>query len=102
MAERKHRHALISHFEKVAKENGVVLESINRHTAQWAADDLLESYSADDLKSAMAWLFKVNPNPTWNIYTRNVGELLKAKKSQEDDERFRAERRKQAKEWLNG
>jgi hypothetical protein len=100
MAERKNRFALISRFEKLCKINGYDRPTLNKHREQWAADDLLESWDDPQLYSAMEYYFKINGSPTWRGYCSNVDRLLQSIKAKEEDEKFRAQMRLKAREWL--
>ena len=100
MTDRKYRFALISKFEKMCRDNGLSVPTLNKHKEQWAADDLLESYDDPDLNSAMDYYFSINPRPTWKGYCNNVDRLLASMKAKKADEEFRADMRQKAREWL--
>jgi hypothetical protein len=101
MADRKDRFALLSKFEQNCKINNVPVPVINKYNEQWAADALLESFSFDQLKEAMNYYFSISPRPTWKGFANNVDRLLQSMKSKQQDEEFRAEMRRKAKEWLS-
>lgn len=101
MVERKERFALLSKFEQNCKLNNVSLPAINKYNEQWAADALLESFTFDQLKVAMEYYFKINNRPTWKGFANNADRLLQSMQARIDDEKFRAEMRRKAKEWLN-
>lgn len=101
MADRKERFAVLSRFEKHWKISGFPSLQINKYNEQWASDALLESFSLDDIYTAMAYYFEINPRPTWKGFANNVDRLLQSKAEKEEDLRLRAERRAMAKEWLN-
>ena len=73
---------------------------MNKYNEQWAADALLESFTFDQIDTAMQYYFSINPNPTWKGFANNVDRLLQSKAEKEEDQRLRAERRAMAKEWL--
>lgn len=101
MADKKNRFALISKFEQMCKLNGYQKPVLNKYKEQWAADDLLESWDDPDIYSAMEYYFQVNNSPSWKSFCNNVDRLLQSKAEKEEDDRLRAERRVQAKEWLS-
>ena len=101
MAERKDRYALIGTFEKMCKMNDTVHQPINKHSEQWTADALLESFDRDSLYKAMEYFFIVNKFPTWKAFANNADRLLQSLKAKQQDEEFRAEMRQKAKEWLS-
>jgi hypothetical protein len=101
MADRKSRFAVLSRYEKHCKISGLPQINMNKYNEQWAADALLESFSMEDIYGAMEYYFAINSNPTWKGFANNVDRLLQSKAAREEDDRLRAERRKQAKEWLS-
>ena len=100
MADRKLRYALISKFEDRLIMNGIPKPNMNRNKEQWTADALLESYDFDDIVSAMDYYCKVNERPNWTWFGYNVDKVMVAMEKKQQDEEFRAEMRKKAKEWL--
>ena len=100
MVERKERFALLSRYEKYCKLNNISMPPMNKYNEQWAADALLESFTFEQIDTAMQYYFSINPNPTWKGFANNVDRLLQSKAEKEEDQRLRAERRAMAKEWL--
>ena len=100
MSDRKNRFALINEFEKRLKMQGIASQPMNKYNEQWAADALLESFTFEQIDTAMQYYFSINPNPTWKGFANNVDRLLQSKAEKEEDQRLRAERRAMAKEWL--
>ena len=101
MADRKDRFAIISRFEKNCRGNNIPVPILNKYNEQWAADALLESFSYSDIVDSMDYYFSINHNPTWKGFANNIDRIIKAKIEREEDDRLRAERRRQAKEWLS-
>ena len=58
MAERKMRYAVLTYYEQYQKVG-------NKARYQWDADNLLESYSYEEIKSVIDYYFKVSRNPSW-------------------------------------
>lgn len=100
MAENKMRHALISKFEHYCKINDIQKPMINRVNEKWTADELLDSFSVEELHQSMEYYFKINRSPTWFGYSRNVDRLIQSMRLQEEDRKFREDMRKKAQEWL--
>lgn len=75
---------------------------MNKYNEQWASDALLESFDLHQLYDLMEYYFSINPKPTWKGFANNADRLLQSMIDKQEDDRLRAERRKQAKEWLNG
>ena len=101
MADRKDRFALISKFEQLCRLNNIKQVTLNKYNEQWAADALLESFTFDQLNQAMKYYFSINSRPTWKGFANNADRLLQSMQAKIEDEEFRAEMRKKAKEWLS-
>lgn len=102
MADRKERFAVLSRFEKLCKMNNIAVPIMNKYNEQWAADALIESFSTEQIYAIMEYYFKINPRPTWKGFANNADRILQSMLDKQEDDRLREERRKQAKEWLNG
>ncbi len=101
MVDRKERFAVLSRYEKYCKQNNINMPTMNKYNEQWAADALLESFTFDEIDTAMQYYFGISSNPTWKGFANNVDRLLQSKAEKEEDQRLRAERRAMAKEWLS-
>jgi len=101
MADRKNRFAILSKFEQYCKKNNIAQPQMNKYNEQWASDALLESFSYEEILDAMEYYFKINSRPTWKGFANNADRLLQSMRLKKEDEDFRAEMRKKAKEWLN-
>ena len=102
MADKKQRFAIISRFEKNARDKGVVLQPINKYSQQWAADAMIESYGYEECLDIVDYYFIVSASPDWSWLAYNSEKLIQSKTIEEEDKRLRAERRAKAKEWLLG
>jgi hypothetical protein len=102
MADRKDRMALISRYSKLHTARYEAKPSLNINVEQWAADALVESYSLHGCYDLLEYYFKVSQNPTWSFFTYNAENIRQAQRNKEKDDKDRAERRRMAKEWLNG
>jgi hypothetical protein len=101
LADRKHRFAVLSRYEKHCRANNIPSPNINKYNEQWAADALIESFEIEQIYDAMAYYFMINSSPTWKGFANNVDRLLQSKAAKEEDDRLRAERRIKAREWLS-
>lgn len=101
MADRKDRFAIISKFEQHCRKSNVAVPQINKYNEQWASDALLESFPYQDILDAMEYYFQINRRPTWKGFANNADRLLQSMRLKKEDEEFRAEMRRKAKEWLN-
>lgn len=101
MADRKDRFAIISKFEQHCRKSNVPVPQINKYNEQWASDALLESFPYQDILDAMEYYFQINRRPTWKGFANNADRLLQSMRLKKEDEEFRAEMRRKAKEWLN-
>lgn len=102
MADRKFRMALLSRYSKLYSEKYEAKPDVNINKEQWAADSLIESYGLPDCLDLLGYYFEVSSAPSWQYFAYNADKILEAKRSLEEDYKERAERRKLAKEWLNG
>lgn len=100
MADNKTRHALITKFEQLCREHGLPKPVINRVTEKWTADDILTSFSMEDINASMSYYFRISKSPTWGEYARKVDRLLQAAKAQQGDIEMRAAMREKNREWL--
>lgn len=102
MAERRDRMALLSRYSKLFTQRYGTKPDVNINKEQWAADALIESYSLPNCFDLLAYYFDVSSNPNWHYFAYNADKVVESKRALEEDKRERAERRKMAREWLNG
>lgn len=102
MAERKFRMALLSRYIKLHTLRYEAKPDVNINKEQWAADGLIESYGLPDCLDLLAYYFEVANTPNWQYFAYNADKIIESKKALEEDRKERVERRKMAKEWLNG
>lgn len=102
MPERKDRMALLSRYSKHHTQKYGTKPTLNLNVEQWASDALIESYGIQKCYDLLEYYFKVSENPSWNFFAYNAEKILQAIINKEQDDKERAERRKMAKEWLNG
>ncbi len=101
MPQRKDRMALLSRYSKLhfAKYGSRPDHNINKE--QWAADNLVESYTLQGCYDLLDYYFDAAQSPSWKHFANYADAILTAKNQVEQDKLERAERRKLAKEWLN-
>lgn len=102
MAERKDRMALLSRYSKHHTAKYEQKPSLNLNVEQWASDALIESYGISKCYDLLEYYFSVAQSPSWNYFAYNAEKILQARLDKEQDDKDRLERRKKAKEWLNG
>ena len=102
MAERKDRMALLSRYSKLHTQKFEQKPSMNLNVDQWAADALIESYGLQECYNLLDYYFETSHNPTWKWFANYAHDIVSTKALYEQDLKERAERRKLAKEWLNG
>jgi hypothetical protein len=102
MAERKDRMALLSRYSKHHTAKYEQKPSLNLNVEQWASDALIESYGISKCYDLLEYYFSVAQSPSWNYFAYNAEKILQARLDKEQDDKDRSERRKKAKEWLNG
>ena len=101
MAERKDRMALLSRYAKLHKirYDARPLHNINRE--QWAADNLVESYTLYSCYDLLDYYFEVKQHPSWKHFANYADQILNAQKDTQKDNDERAERRRLARLWLH-
>jgi len=102
MADRKDRMALLSRYSKHHTFHYEQKPLINLNVEQWAADALIESYGMQYLYELLAYYFEVSEKPSWKYFAYNTEDIIIAREQVKKDLQERAERRRMAKEWLNG
>lgn len=102
MATRQLRMSLLSRYTKLHKEKYESNPDHNLNKEQWAADMLIESYGLPACYDLLDYYFSVASKPSWKYFANYAEEILKAKDREKQDRLERAERRRLAKEWLNG
>lgn len=100
MTGKQQKYALITRFRKLLREKGMD-DSMNVYAEQWAAEDLIRSYTLEVCYDLIEYYFKVTSNPSWKWFIYNADKVYQAKRAKEDDDRIRLLMRKQAKEWLD-
>ena len=101
MAERKDRMALLSRYAKLHTKHYEERVTLNLNVEQWAADALIESYGMPECYDLLEYYFSVSPNPNWKYFANYADKIVYAREQVEQDKRERAERREQARRWLN-
>lgn len=102
MAQRKDRMDLLKRYWGYHKEKYGQGPTLNFSAEQWTADALIESYGLDLCYDILSYYFKVNQSPSWDSFAFNAERILKAKLNKDQDNKEREERRRMAREWLNG
>lgn len=100
MADRKNRMALLSRYAKLHKARYEEKPIVNLNVEQWAADALIESFTLEVCYDMLDYYFEVSPNPNWKYFANYADTIITSRERLVQDLRERAERRKQAKEWL--
>lgn len=102
MADRKDRMALLSRYDKHYKFKYNAEPQYNKWVEQWAADALVESYGIKQCYDLLEYYFSVAQNPTWKYFSNYAHDILESQRLINQDIEDRKQRRKMAKEWLNG
>lgn len=99
MTNKQQKFALLTKFRKNLKLKGID-DSMNIYAEQWAADALIQSYTLQGCYDLVEYYFAVSSSPSWKWFVNNADKIYKAKKAREDDDQYRKQMRKKAKEWL--
>jgi hypothetical protein len=102
LADRKDRMALLSRYSKLHFEKFGQRPNLNLNVEQWAADALIESYSMQGCYDLMAYYFDVSQNPSWKYFANYADKIVDSRQQYKQDLEEREERRRRAREWLNG
>jgi hypothetical protein len=100
VAQRKDRMALLSRYSKLYFARYGQRPDHNINKEQWAADNLVESYTLGGCYDLLEYYFEVAQMPSWKHFANYADAILSAKNRVEEDQKERAERRRLAKEWL--
>ena len=74
---------------------------MNRNIEQWAARDLVDSYTLPVVLGLMEYYIAIaEDTPKWDTFKKKADLLLDRKTMEEEDVKVRAENRRKAKEWL--
>lgn len=102
MADRKMKFAILSYFQKeYGKATGGRTVTINKYSAQWDADALIESYGVDDLKKLIDRYLELSPSPSWKGFCRDAQKVWEGLIMEALDRDERATIKRRAKEWMN-
>lgn len=101
MADRKDRMALLSRYAKLHTVRYGSRPDHNLNKEQWAADNLVESYTLPVCYDLLDYYFDTAHTPSWKYFANYADAIVQAKRQLEQDKKERAERRKMAKEWLS-
>lgn len=93
--------ALLSRYAKLYTARYGAKPDHNLNKEQWAADNLIESYTLGGCYDLLEYYFEASSAPTWNYFAYNADNIFQAKDQIEQDKRERAARRQLAKEWLS-
>ena len=99
MAERKHRFALLSYFEKVEGKIKKTKTPINRYSGQWAADAIIETYGFKKSKELVDRYFQVSAYPSWKGFANNAERVYSEWETEKEDKRQRLLMKERMRDW---
>lgn len=99
MAEKRLRFAIMTRFDKLAKEKGSTFV-INKFAEQWSADALIESYGISECYDMVDYYCSVVEYPNWKSFLSSSDKVYKNLTARKEDDRIRKLMREKAKEWL--
>lgn len=102
MATYKERMSLLGKYKKLHLQRYEEAPTHNLNAEQWAADGLIESYGLQHCYDLLEYYFDANQSPSWKHFSFNADKVLEAMRAHKQDLTEREERRRMAKEWLNG
>lgn len=102
MADRKMKFAILSYFQKgYSKATGGETCTINKYSAQWDADALIDSYTVDTLKCMIDRYFELSAHPSWKGFCRDAQKVWEGLIYEQLDRDERTLIKKRAREWMN-
>jgi hypothetical protein len=102
MAAYKERMTLLSRYAKLHTIKYGQRPTHNLNSEQWAADGLIESYGMQQCYDLLQYYFDTVESPSWKQFAYQAEKVLDSMVDQQRDKAEREERRRMAKEWLNG
>lgn len=102
MVDRKVKFSILSYFQRgYSKATGGETLVMNKYSAQWDADALIESYGSDKLKEMIDYYFLVSEHPSWKGFCRDAQKVHESMFAEEQDRRWREIMKSRTREWLN-
>lgn len=101
MTNRKDKFAIISYFQKKYQEITGGKLVINKYTAQWDADALIESYEMQPLKQMIDRYFALSEHPSWKGFCKDAQKIWEVQAIESLDIAHRNILKQRAKEWMN-
>ena len=102
MATYKDRMSLLGKYKKLHLLKYEENPTHNLNAEQWAADSLVESYGLYKCYDMLDYYFEAYDSPTWKHFAIKADRVYDAMEAYKKDMEEREERRRMAKEWLNG
>jgi hypothetical protein len=102
MATYKERMSLLHKYAKLHLVKYGSKPTHNLNAEQWAADRLVDSYGLVESYDLLEYYFTATETPSWRHFANQAERVYDALESQRKDLQERIERRKMAREWLNG
>lgn len=94
MADRKLRYAVLTYFEKYYKIG-------NKARYQWDADNLVESYSLDEIKQVIDYYATVTRDPSWTKFVYDFDTYKEAMANKSRDIAQRKANLEKMRVWMN-
>lgn len=101
MTDKNKRFALLSVFDKAYKARYGQPPVYNKWSEQWAADALIQSYGYEQAIELLEYYCSIAQKLDWKYFSNNAEDIRQKMENFRRDLRERAERREQAKRWLN-
>jgi hypothetical protein len=102
MASYKERMSLLHKYAQLHLAKYGSKPTHNLNSEQWAADNLIESYGQYECYDLLEYYFSAHESPSWKHFAMRAEFVYNAMVQTKQDRIEREERRKMAKEWLNG
>ena len=101
MAKKQPKFEVLDYWRDSVYNNCGFYPQMNRHTEQWTAVNLIESYGKSTVLDLIDYYISIcTTTPKWDTFKFKCDDLLTKKLEIEEDLKQREENRKKAKEWL--
>ena len=102
MASYKERMSLLHKYAQLHLIKYGAKPTHNLNAEQCPADNLIESYGQYECYDLLEYYFNATESPSWKHFAMRAESVYNSMMQEKQDKLEREERRKMAREWLNG
>ena len=102
MTDRKVKFEILAYFQRQSsKYTGGETLMLNKYTAQWDADALIQSFGQQMTRQLIDRYFLYADHPSWKGFARDAQKIYESMVIEWEDEQSRSVMKKRVKEWMN-